>query len=192
MTLNTVAEHTYAPALLQQKSNILDLGCRGMQFTNHFRQFGHVVYPVDVDLLEGLVPQRDYIRCAITGEVLGRVGIARKPGDPQATKVVAGDDIFTHTVESFSALIDVPFWDLIKIDIEGSELDVIRSLRKPPARQLSIEFHLHTGVYGLREMITMEKQLDALGYKAIKHEKYKAHGCSENYWDSLFVLSEGK
>lgn len=82
----------------------------------------------------------------------------------------------------------VNFFDLIKVDIEGSEYDVIMSLNKPPATQLSIEFHLHTGVYGSKEMSDMGNKLKQLGYFTIQHNKYEAHGCSENYWDSVFIL----
>jgi len=77
---------------------------------------------------------------------------------------------------------------VIKIDIEGSEYEVIMSLEKAPAKQLSIEFHLHTGVYGHYEMTMMEDKLKALGYYPAQHERTSEHGAGFNYWDSLWIL----
>lgn len=181
MKIETVAEHSYCPDLLPENANILDLGCRGFLFTNYFRGNGHNVIAVDIDSFE----RTDYKQIAIAGHN-GLVGIERG-NDPQGTRVKPGQEIPSLTLERFILIQEIEF-DLIKMDIEGSEYDVIMSLTKAPAKQLSIEFHLHTGVYGLAEVNEMVNKLESLGYKIMQHERTKAHGCGENYWDSLFIL----
>jgi hypothetical protein len=74
------------------------------------------------------------------------------------------------------------------MDIEGAEKDVIWDLDSPPAKQLSIEFHLHTKVYPESAIKEMEDKLLSLGYFPVKHDKTSAHGCGMNYWDSLWIL----
>lgn len=188
MKLETIAEHTVCLDLLPECANILDLGCRGFQFTGALRMMGHEVYPVDMDYLgpEG------YYQVAITNYV--GFGDVYKNNDPQATRLNKRHDnqsdssILTLTLERFSADVKVSFWDLIKIDIEGSEYEVIMSLTKPPAKQLSIEFHLHTGIYHMDAIQKMELHLGFLGYEPVQHEMTKQHGLGLNLWDSLWVL----
>lgn len=183
MEIKIIHEHSVDLSLLPEKANILDLGCRGFKFTYYFANLLHNVYPVDIDLLH---PAPPYYILGIGGSK-GFCAV-KKSNDPQATRMTEGFELPMHTIESFSKFVNVDFWDLIKMDIEGSEYDVIISLTEPLAKQLSIEFHLHTGIYGDKEMKEMEDKLLSLGYFPVKHDKYKAHGCPANYWDSLFIL----
>jgi hypothetical protein len=188
--ITVIAEHSVDLSLLSEKANILDLGCRGFLFTNELRRLGHNVEAVDIDDLfnpTGDNKWTHYDQMAITG-FDGVVGIERN-NDPQATKIGHGSEkVQCMTLATFSKFKNILFWDLIKIDIEGSEYEVIMSLTEPPAKQLSIEFHLHTGIYGDAQVKEMEDKLLSLGYFPAKHDKYPAHGLSPNYWDSLFIL----
>jgi hypothetical protein len=183
-----IAEHTVDLSLLPEKANILDLGCRGFLFTETLRGFGHNVVAVDADCIAG----GQYYQMAITS-CNGYVGLLKQANDPQATRVTTGlsggNLIPSMTLQSFSEMVGVKFWDVIKIDIEGSEHEVIMSLKEPPAKQLSIEFHLHTKIYGEDQVREMEIKLLSLGYYPVKHDKYPAHGCTANYWDSLWILT---
>jgi len=179
-----IAEHSVDLDLLPERANILDIGCRGFGFTDKMRELGHNVYPVDIDLFLG--QEENYDRCAITGET-GWVGV-EKNADPQATRIKLGNEVRSYTIASYSEKTIKGLWDLIKMDVEGSEYEIIMTLEKPPARQLSIEFHLHTGIYKLFEMNMMENKLRALGYKFTQHYYETRHGAGFNYWDSLFIL----
>lgn len=181
--ITVIAEHSVDLSLLPEKSKVMDIGCRGFLFTNELKRLGHDVYPIDIDLFYNSPP---YYILAISNKE-GTCGVKHSP-DPQATCMTAGFDIPMHTIKSFSQMVDVDFWDIIKIDIEGSEYEVIMSLTEPPAKQLSIEFHLHTGVYKEQAIKEMEDKLLSLGYFPAKHDKTSAHGCGMNYWDSLWIL----
>lgn len=186
----TVGEHTFDETLLDScNSQILDIGCRGFSLCNFFTGSGQVkVYNVDCDDLGEFQPF--YYRLAITN-IDGTVNIVRT-SDPQGTYIVShqrGEEKVTAlTLESFSDMVRVKFWDLIKMDIEGSEYEVIMSMTKPIAKQLSIEFHLHTGAYDSEAVQKMEIHLWSLGYETIQHERTRQHGLNPNFWDSLFIL----
>lgn len=175
----TVHEHSYEETLLPgHAATILDLGCRGFEFTNHFRDLGHVVLAVDCDEL----PEINYLRRAITDKD-GRSGIHRVDGNPLATSITEGDEVPCMTLASLSEAHGVKHWDLIKMDIEGSEREVITSLTHPPATQLSIEFHVH--VYGVAVMEELVGKLTSLGYTTAKHLPTP----NGNYYDSVFILN---
>lgn len=180
--ISEIHEHSVRLDLLPEKANILDIGCRGFQFTDYMRSLGHKVTPVDIDDFQ----DKTYYRLAITGTD-GRVGIHRN-NDPQATRVTNGTELLSMTIETFSNSVGIEVWHLIKLDVEGSEYDIIMSLNKAPSKQLSVEFHLHTGIYGQEQMKEMEDKLKSLGYEFAYHELTEQHGAGHNYWDSLFIL----
>lgn len=186
--IKTITEHSVCLDILPEKSKILDLGCRGFQFAKYFDGLGHEVYSVDMDntVSAQLMDKNKYFTLAIT-DLDGYVGIQRS-NDPQATKVKEGVDVKSMTLESFSKMVGIEFWDLIKMDIEGSEFNVIMSMTRPMAKQLSIEFHLHTDAYAQIGMQLMERQLKNLGYESVSHKLTEQYGAGYNYWDSLFIL----
>lgn len=184
--IERIAEHYVDLNILPLEANVLDLGCRGYGFTNAMRELGHNVKPVDCDLIDGY-----YYQLAIEGYD-GEIYL-HHTGDPQGTYVTRyqkGKKVKCMTIESFSKMVDVDHWHLIKIDVEGSEYPLVMSLDKAPADQLSIEFHLHCGVYDDSDVKKMEDKLLSLGYFPVKHDKTRQHGLNPNYWDSLFILNE--
>lgn len=184
MRLSEVHEHTVCLDLLPTKATIIDLGCRGFLWTNYMRSLGHIVTPVDIDAFHNEI----YYRVAITGKD-GRVGI-HYGNDPQGTRVKEGDELLSMRLDTFMNSLGFDFCDLVKMDIEGAEYEVIMSLKKAPAKQLSIEFHLHTGIYTQKEVKEMEDKLRSLGYYPAHHELTEAHGAGWNYWSSLFILND--
>lgn len=180
--IQEIHEHLVDTSLLPAKAKILDIGCRGFLFTDHFKRRGHDVTAVDIDDIEG----GKYERLAISGHT-GVIGIETFK-DPQATRTCPGKDLECFTLHDFSDMVKTPFWDLIKIDVEGAELEIINSLTKAPAKQLSIEFHLHTGIYSDVDVKLMVKKLNSLGYIVASHELTSQHGAGFNYWSSLFIL----
>lgn len=178
----TVAEHTYDETLLpEREAMILDAGCGDFEFMEHFVKQGHNVLAVDI---------RDFgkyaWRLAITGKN-GRVGI-KHDSDGQATKVVDGDEIRSYTIQEFARINDIEMFDLIKLDIEGSEIDAILAMTRPMGRQITVEFHMHCG----QKREDVDKAVDylhSLGYITVQHELTDQHCAGFNYWNSLFKLS---
>jgi FkbM family methyltransferase len=189
----TIAEHSFVPSLLSPMAKVLDAGCRGFEFARALRQLRCKVWCIDADDLEfDESGGESYMKMALSD--FQGFGFLKKSEDKQATKFIKQivaeipEICGCTTLANLSKSFNVDFWDLIKLDIEGSEYEVIMSLEKSPARQLSIEFHLHTGIYGQNEMTMMEDKLKALGYEAIQHDYTSQHGAGFNYWNSLFIL----
>lgn len=185
--IETIAEHSFIPSLLPYDgATVLDAGCRGFEFARALEPFRCKVWCIDADRLEGV----RYDMVALSD--FNGTGYLVKSDDAQATRIqkqpATNYEIQCTTLKALSIFYNVEFWDLIKLDIEGSEYEVIMSLDKAPAKQLSIEFHLHTAIYGQLEMTMMEDKLKALGYEAIQHEYTEQYGAGKNYWNSLFVL----
>lgn len=182
MNIQTIAEHSVDMDLLPEKAMIADFGCLGFLFTDEMRRRGHKVLALDIQKFD----RDDYFQIAISDKI-GRVGVKRTK-DPQAATITEGGEIMAMDIDMLMLVTRISFFDLIKMDIEGSEYGVIMSLKRPVAKQLSIEFHLHTGVYSETEILMMENKLLSLGYFPVQHDKTRQHGCGYNYWNSLWVL----
>lgn len=183
--ITVIAEHSVDLSILRKEANILDLGCRGFHFTEYFDKRGDFVVPIDMDILK---TTRPYMRFAVTN--FNGIAPIHRNNDPQATRiglVHTGEEVTAITLQKLMEHIKVPYFDLIKMDIEGAEREVIMSLETAPAKQLSIEFHLHTGIYSKFQMSLMEIKLRSLGYKAASHELTSQHGAGFNFWDSLWI-----
>lgn len=184
--VTVIAEHSVAMGLLRKPANIMDIGCLGFAFTEYFDKRGDFVVPIDIENFDSVRP---YVRVAVAGYD-GQCGIVRT-SDKQATRksnlVLNNESVSCYKLETLMKWSGVDYFDLIKMDCEGAEHEIIMSLTKAPARQLSIEFHLHTGIYDMHDMQKMELHLGFLGYTPIRHERTAQHGAGMNYWDSLFI-----
>lgn len=191
MNITEIHEHKVCLDLLPEKARIMDIGCRGFLFSDYFVEKGHWVDSFDIDTLDlngGKGFQRTYYRIPILGNQR-MVGV-NKTADPQATHIKEGGEMLSHTIESWMADCKLDMYDLIKIDVEGSELEIINSLTRAPAKQITWEAHLHTGIYGMDSIKEMENKLISLGYIPLSHEITEQHGAGKNYWSSLWILKE--
>lgn len=188
MEIIKVAEHYVAISELRSPANILDLGARDFNFTRYFDARGDYVLPVDID--PSLGNERPYLNYAVSN-FNGICGIKRT-ADAQATRMtrtISGniENAECVTLERLLEITTVPYFDLIKMDIEGAEYEVIMSLTKAPAKQISCEFHIHTGAYSQPDVAIMVAKLHSLGYKTVTHELTNQHGAGLNFWSSLFI-----
>jgi FkbM family methyltransferase len=180
--LKEIFEHTVDIDLLNENSKILDLGCRGFLFKDYLEQNNlGKVYAVDIDQLD----RGDYYRLAISDED-GTCSIVHT-SDAQAKHIKEGNEIQKMTIDSFSKMVGVESWDLIKIDVEGEEYKIMKSLKHPAAQQISIEFHEHCDCrIGKEELDNMLNWL-ANYYEVYNRVWEQRHGCQDNYWDILLV-----
>lgn len=178
--ITEIAEHSVDLSLLPLKANILDIGCRGFWFKDYFTSLNHNVIALDIDEL----PRGDYRKIAIS-DVDGFCSMVNT-SDPQARHIKTGNDIPMFTLDSLSKLCYIDKWDLIKIDIEGEEVKVLKSISHPYCKQISVEFHAHCGVQTKEQLDSL---LDWLSEWYTIHNKVweQRHGCSFNYWDILLI-----
>lgn len=182
MNITTIAEHTVCLDLLPEKAKIIDAGCRGFAFTNELRNLGHDVYPIDCDKL----PESNYFQYALS-HVQAPYSIITSP-DPQATKIEINNfsHELTHTIESFSKVVGVDKWDLIKLDIEGAEFEILEEAKHPIANQVSVEFHAHCTNQTKAKIDQLLQHMS--NWYTIHNQVWESkHGCQPNYWDILLV-----
>lgn len=157
----TIDGHTFDDKILSGTGWVIDAGCRGFEITKHFLYKTHCpVYAIDIDDFSKWIPgwalktkafkfKQAALTC-YTGEVDayffgdGTGNFIRpinetpenSPERPCETRVVPAitlNDIYNEIGT------DV---DLLKLDIEGSEYEVLMNM-EPIPKQISVETHQH-------------------------------------------------
>lgn len=196
--LRTIAEHTVNLLLLNRDSKVLDLGCRSFAWSNAMLEYVDKVYCVDADNTVKSFDKRLPVLNAAISDVDDKPVLFIKFGngtgnfvDRPGRVIPAKSKIQKAETATIATVINSAFGpgtiDLIKMDIEGEEISVLLSLKEPPAKQLSIEFHLHTGTKE-SEVQKVFRHLEIIGYINAFQDYSEKHGCGLNYWDVLFIL----
>ncbi len=84
----------------------------------------------------------------------------------------------------------VDFWDVVKLDCEGSEFGILENWPGPVAEQISIEFHDWTGPWCHHVEGDYYERLFAgplKDYEVVQHELSR-QGEGVGHWDSLLRL----
>lgn len=198
--LRTLAEHTVDISLLARDSKVLDCGSRYFGWSEAMLEFVDKVECIDAD--NEVISTNDRLpihHYAITSEgnkavTLCKIGNGtgnfivtdKRPAQPYKKGAIELLIVGTITIqEAVQKLFRQDLIDLIKLDIEGEEVPALLSLTSPPAKQITCEFHMHTG--------TTKDQVEAVikhleqWYEVAFCDYSRKHGLPENYWDVLFI-----
>lgn len=197
LSSHTILEYPFAG------SNVLDIGARRYGFSNAMAERGCNVIAIEPDTDTDLPAHKNItlIRTAVVSPKEAGV-------DRNLVKWSFGDGNFVEnkrqakpksstlqktscsSIQQIMELTGISFWDVVKLDCEGSEYDILLNWPGPIAKQITVEFHEFTGA-NKNGAVTYHEILTHLGqwYDTIQHEWYSMPGQkTENYWDSLFVL----
>lgn len=97
-----------------------------------------------------------------------------------------------YSMDQISKMMRIEFWDIVKLDCEGSEYEILLDWPGPIAGQITVEFHDFTGSNPDGEK-TYNRIFDHLGkwYDIVQHEKTVTSSANfDNYWDTLLVLKD--
>ena len=178
--------HSVDISLLYPGSKILDIGCRGFHFYNNLKKRGCEVYAVDPDWLDSNIP---YYQCAISN-FNGKCDLVHT-SDPQAKYIKSGNSIEVFDLESFSQKVKIQEWDVIKMNCEGSEYQILPTIQRPIAKQLSLDFHEHTDRKIGKDQIDQMLNRLTVWYD-IKIASWEIRHCAGyNYWDVLLISKFG-
>lgn len=197
-----ISEHTIS-WLPQFGSTVLDVGCRHYDFASFMAKIGCEVFAIEPDILAPL-PQNEKIhvlRTALVPE--SQAGTTQEliwfgNGTANHLKSICGDVPRDHNLQVTSSYsmsqickhFNIDTWDVVKLDCEGSEYGVLLEWPGPVAKQITVEFHEHTGANVFGASI-YNKIFDHLSqwYDVVQHELSIRHCLSTpNYWDTLLVL----
>ena len=199
-TILIADEHTILDLPIKS-GYVLDVGCQQFTFSKHMKSLGYKCYALEPDndvrepdgihLIRGALVQKNYpydtqllVKWS-TGEGNHLIHI---PGErpPDAVE----QPVKVYTIEQITGMSYCDSWDVIKLDCEGAEYEVLKQWPGPIARQITVEFHDHTGANpgGLKTYDEIFCHLSQW-YAIVKHnlESKYASGAA-NYCDSLFVL----
>lgn len=185
-----IDNHSVAVDLLTKGGGIVDAGARGFVFSEWFASRGHSVLALDPspDI------KREHYRQGISFLPYALVGKAKTHnflsmvGDPGAWHMT---DVETEEIPCVTHIDWLGNnWDVIKLNIEGSEYDVLDTWPGPIARQIVVSFHEHTP--RARGRAECDRLIAKMGqwYKAFNVVWEKRYCCSENYWDVLFIRND--
>lgn len=189
--IKVIAEHSVDLDLLSG-GICIDVGCRGFQFSEAMKSQGCEVWAFDMEDFEA--PDGvNYKRMAVSNWTGS--GFFKDTLDAQAKHLITGAGIPVDVTNINDLYIEFnrkgKVVDVLKLDAEGSEYEILSDPRfQPIPKQISVEFHEHAhkdmhDKYFAACMANLEKH-----YVAVKHDRYKAHGCGLNWWDSLFIRKD--
>jgi FkbM family methyltransferase len=207
MNLVSLASHTVDLDLLPEAPIVLDAGCRWFDFTTALQIRRKDARVIAIDPAQDVVPPVMESRGALpffTFHQAALVGTGRAQQRLAHFSTGEGDFLTTqgyfpgwdiqpkiYDVECFNIgelmlMHDIKHWDLVKLDIEGSEFGVLENWPGPVATQISVEFHdwdkpQYNGDYYDR----LWKALPS--YKVIQHN-LSLQGSGMGHWDTLLTL----
>lgn len=199
MELVNIAGHTIDKSLLSD-GVIIDVGCRGFEFTDYFLDMDKKVYAIDPDT-EVFKPKEHISKERFKPF---NIAISDKSGesayyengeatclkeiDPDQShqfkpcKTITMEDLYKITGENV---------DVLKLDCEGAEYIILGETFKPIPKQISVEYHAHCVPEMHKANIDSIQERLAKHYTIVNNPKWeRKHGCSENFWDVLYVRND--
>ncbi len=206
MNLVSLASHTVDLDALPERPVVLDVGCRGFDFTREILRVRPAARVIAMDPdpeMPGEPPD------GVTFLPLALVGDGRTTSRYAMFSTGEGNFLFSARAHfpferecqvpcvNITAVMRqamIPFWDLVKLDCEESEFGILEAWPGPIAGQLSVEFHDWTGP--CKEKATKEyyRRLFAgplRDYDVLSHElSTVGPGPAWGHWDSVFRLKQ--
>jgi FkbM family methyltransferase len=176
--------HHFAVSLLGKESVIIDLGANRGHFSNEvISDCGATCYAIEaVPRLYELIPQNPRIRkfnlaiCDADKPVRFNISTQEESGSMSTIPDAMLEDsieVQGMTLKSFMNANHLDHVDLLKMDIEGAEIDLLKSidddtLRK--IRQITVEFHDFLPYFDQdQDIILIKSRLKRLGFTCVKY-----------------------
>jgi FkbM family methyltransferase len=204
-----IEEHTIEEKILNKNGWVLDLGCVNFKFSEHMLTYCDNVISIDAN--PNIVNTNDriiYKNYAVVDSDKEMFIDYHIFNDKQGNSLLKPEKdwcvhektikIPTTTIHSLMIEYDINQFDLIKIDIEGSEYKLLENMDWTISKQYSVEFHDFRNMnpyYPNNELYYQKIFDDMLKYcDIIKHDRTDHPGFplgqGSNYWDSLFILKK--
>ena len=204
MNLVCLAGHTIDESLLPEDPVVLDVGCRSFDFCQeilNIRPSARIIaMDPDPDMEDPQMAGVEFVNKALVfGDKASSGYASYSTGEGNMlTDLESYYDARMLTVECVQIArlmedLDIEYWDLVKLDCEGSEFDILANWPGPIANQISVEFHDgHPQREGAHRE-PHERYFNSLwsrlaDYKVVQHIFFK-QGDWFGHWDSLFVLN---
>lgn len=176
--------HHFVIGLLGKESIIIDLGAnRGHFSTEVINDCGATCYAIEaVPRLYQFIPESPRIRkfnlaiCKADGPVIFNISSQEESGSMSAlpdTMIEESIEIQGMTLKSFIEANNLKQIDLLKMDVEGAEIDLLKSIDDSTLqkiRQITVEFHDFLPYFDQSaDIILIKARLKKLGFACIKY-----------------------
>lgn len=198
VNLQTLSGHTVDLDLLPEFCTVLDVGCRGFDFTEcilSHRPLARIVALDPDPTIKLSSSQVEFFCVALVGDErpLARYASYSTGKGNMLTDLEAYYDAEMLTVNCISIRrlmkhCRVEHWDLVKLDCEGSEFEVLENWPGPIASQISVEFHDGADPTNRTDEYFGKLFAKLPDYRIVQHEKLK-QGEWIGHWDSLLVAA---
>lgn len=200
MNLVALASHTVDLDILPKAPMVLDVGCRDFDFTLA------VLRRMPSAFIVALDPSPDVISSPFETVIFERLALVGKDRNMALLAMHSSGEgnficedppwfaeaaaVKCITLPQLMEKHGVKFWDLVKLDCEGSEFGILEHWPGPVARQVSIEFHDWTGPWEGYVAGDYYERLFAgplKDYEIVQHELSR-QGEGVGHWDTLIRL----
>lgn len=197
-----IGEHTIDETILNKNGWVLDLGCIDFDFSNTVLKYCNNIIGVDANPTIVNTNENIFFKnCAIVDEfdkdlMIDYHFFTDKYGN---SILMSNNDMCiydktikvpTITIKSLMNEYKIIQFDLIKMDIEGSEYKILDNIDWTISKQYSIEFHdfRNMNPYYPNNNLYYENLFE----KMLKYCDITKHDSIDNlnYWDSLFTLKK--
>lgn len=198
--IKALSEHTIDVGLLPDNAIVLDAGCRGYGFAKQIlKERPHatvIAVDADEDTEVSPHPQIKLLTVAIVGKDSQKFAEYYAIDKGNANSLVfprSNSELRTvacMTIQAIMRKFNIDHWDLIKLDIEGSEFDVFDNWPGPIADQVAVEFHDYFDKENKWNAEYFENLLvgPLKDYEVVQNEYYPIGDKCFGHWDSLFKL----
>ena len=202
----TLSEHTIEESIIDKNGWVLDLGCINFTFANSIKKYCNNIICVDpnpnikiipegifyenkaITHLDNCLEQEFFIYNDINGYSLL---------NPPKDWCILENKIIVDLIDIKSIMkkYKIEIFELIKIDIEGSEYKLLENIDWSISKQYSVEFHdfrFMNPYFPNNEKFysdifeKMNIYCDIIQHEPTDHPGFPK-GMGRNYWDSLFV-----
>ena len=202
--MTTIDFHSLDLEKLTPGGWIIDAGCRNFIFTRGWLNLGFKVFAMDADptmpVPDDLTVRSDFRFCcaALIGNQSAEVRFCMDEGDVARHVITPEMPQYRYPAVTVPALtistvleqLGVKSVEAVKLDVEGSEYEILKHWPGPVARQINVSYHEHTHA-NPRGWVTYDEiqvhlgqWYDLFGFEKATREP-KEHG---HYMDVTWIL----
>lgn len=202
--METVEDHTFFAPILGRTSVVLDIGANHGAFSAAVaRRFGCQCFAFEPNPdCFAAIPQSEAVQkwcVAVSAERGPRSFVLSSNSQASRLSGEAGPSVTVESVilEEFAREHDIGEIALVKMDVEGSEIEIIDSLSDAflsRVGQVTIEFHESMGYVSLADVERVLRRMERLGFVPVKFSRSYGNTLLVNRayipldsWDVFFV-----
>jgi FkbM family methyltransferase len=202
LRIEQLAEHSVDLDLLPEAPVVLDAGCRGFDFSNAVLEVRPNARIIAMEAAPGVEGSNDPRITFLNQPLVGFLQSSKMEfvalPNPAACfmrelnpATFKGISVETRTLQWLSSRFQIEKFDLIKLDVEGSEFGILETWPGPIATQLSVEFHDYVDNHKYDDAFFNRLFLGSLSdYDVVQHEVSEVSNARRGHWDSLFRLRD--